>query len=136
MAFACLSDIGRSLGTSDSFGQTKIQQKPVSGCRRLQKFRTRCSSALWSRLSSLLATTKSIMPWTRTRLKERSSAGVVGAELVTGFGAGLVAACLASDAMQPAQVASVAQSNTNNTQPIPRKTLAPVLNEATPTILS
>lgn len=75
------------------------------------------------------------MPWTRTRLKEASSAGVVGVELVTEFGAELVAAFLASDAMQPAQVARVAQISTSNTQPIPRKTLAPVLNEGTPSIL-
>lgn len=76
------------------------------------------------------------MPGPPTRLNEASSAGVVGVELVTGVGAGLVAAFLASDAIQPAQVASVAQNNTNSTQPIPRKTLAPVLNEATPSILS
>lgn len=69
------------------------------------------------------------------RLNEASSAGVIGAEPGVETGADLVAGFLPRAAMQPAQVARAALTTSSNTQPIPRKTLAAVFNEAMPGIL-
>ena len=84
---------------------------------------------------SLASTTKSIMPWLRTRLNEASSAGVISAELGVEIDADLVAGSLTKAAMQPAQVTRVVPTTASNTQPIPRKTLAAVFNEAILSIL-